>query len=701
MDAKHELQLDTPVQYVKGVGPHLAKVLERRSIFKVRDLVEWYPRAYEDRRAARSISSLNEGDIVSVRARVLRVGSHTLGRSSRRIHDVVIQDDSGRIHCKFFRIPYKGYFDRLEPGKPVRVVGKVTLYRGVKEFHHPEILDLDDSDEEAIHDALVPLYTETEGLNSKRLSKILLNALGSLQKTLTEPLPAWLLEKHQLPPRGTALLRIHEPPGDAGRDFVEMTSPYHRRIIFEEFFWLELTLLLRQSQFRRESAVPIPRNLKKVEELRASLPFELTGAQWRSFEEISRDLSEPHPMHRLVQGDVGSGKTLVAWMSVVLAASGGFQSALMVPTEILAEQHFAGAKRLLEPLGLRVAFLTGSTPQKEKQAIHAGLLEGVIDLVIGTHALIEEDVQFHNLNLVIIDEQHRFGVHQRNRLKQKGGYPHFLVMTATPIPRTLAMTVYGDLEISLIDEMPKGRSPITTRVVYESKRDLVWTYLAEQVAKGRQAYVIYPLVEESEKLDLKDAVSAFENLKTRFPQIRWGLLHGRMKAAEKEEIMNQFRRNEVQVLVSTTVIEVGVDVPNATLMIIEHSERFGLSQLHQLRGRVGRGVHRSTCVLMLGYAVSEEARQRVEIMARTQNGFEIAEEDLKMRGPGEFLGTRQSGLPGFKMASIIRDLDLLLEAREAAKEVLRRDPELALPMSTGLRQELGKASGAASLAGVG
>ena len=487
----------------------------------------------------------------------------------------------------------------------------------------------------------------------------------------------------------------------AGSEFIEEKSVYHRRVIFEEFFWLELYLAAKKTGVKKEGAPSFAPKLDLVEKLRKNLPFQLTGAQERAFKEVVKDLEKPHPMHRLVQGDVGSGKTLVALMASLIAVENKFQAAIMVPTEILAEQHDQNARKFLEPLGITVGLLTGSMKSSERHQTYEMLKSGMIQVVVGTHALIQEAVEFANLGLVIIDEQHRFGVHQRSQLKQKGVSPHFLVMTATPIPRTLAMTVYGDLDVSVIDELPPGRSPIQTRVTYESKRPQVIKFLGDQLAKGRQAYVVYPLVEESEKIDLKNAVTECERLKAELPDRQIGLLHGKMKPEEKDEVMSKFRKGEYHVLVSTTVIEVGVDVPNANLMIIEHAERFGLSQLHQLRGRVGRGQHKSFCVLVLGHAVSEESRTRCEIMESTTDGFKIAEEDLKIRGPGEFLGARQSGLAGFKMANLVRDVKILQEARDAAFEVLEKDPELDRGEHSNLRAELVRSHGSTALASVG
>jgi ATP-dependent DNA helicase RecG len=632
-----------------------------------------------------------------------------MGASKRKIYDVTVSDTTGKVHCKFFRVPYRGYFERFQPGQKIRVVGKVGEYRGQIEFNHPDLQE-DAEQEEA--DVILPIYEETDGLSTRQLSKIIKFCLQEIKdspevmreksprlspdqpvfrsahyapKTAALPppldkIPVSVKYAYQLPDRYESLCNIHDPPKTSDelvlQQFVEQKSPHHRRIIFEEFFWLELVLAAKRSGFKKEPAFAFKKDFSLVEKLQAQLPFSLTNAQKKAFVEIANDLSRPSPMHRLVQGDVGSGKTLVALMAALLAKQNGFQSSIMVPTEILAEQHFQNSKKWLEPLGVTVGLLTGSMKQSERNQTNLLLESGAIDLCVGTHALIQDTVNFKNLGLVIIDEQHRFGVHQRAALKQKGLSPHFLVMTATPIPRTLAMTVYGDLDVSVIDELPFGRSPIQTRVTYENKRPQVLQFMLEQLKKGRQAYVVYPLVEESEKIDLKDAQSNFEIIQAQFPDFKVGLLHGKMKSAEKEEVMKIFRAGQIQILVSTTVIEVGVDVPNANLMLIEHTERFGLSQLHQLRGRVGRGEHKSFCILMLGHAVSDESRERASIMEKTTDGFKIAEADLELRGPGEFMGTRQSGLPGFKMANLVRDVKILQEARQAAFQILERDPGL-------------------------
>jgi len=768
------LKLDTPVQFIKGVGPKLGEVLQKKGVSTVQDLFEWYPRAYEDRREARNIASLIPDETVSLKAEVLNVSSFTMGKSTRKIYDVTLRDGSGKIHCKFFRVPYRGYFERFQPGQVVRVIGKVTHYRGQIEFHHPDIQDTKaeadaentqadpNADPGSSGDQLIPIYPESEGLSNRQIRKLVQTTLAEIKvlsmaelsgglaapKTnryggavafggpgtgpklgrsalggrlptsvrsrreaklpmasdappLIEKLPPWLRDKYQLVGRFEALENVHIPPKDAGVEFIDSTSKFHRRIIFEEFFWLELYLAARKVGIKREGAPAFASKLGLIDQLKKKLPFTLTGAQQRSFDDILRDVTQPHPMHRLIQGDVGSGKTLVALMASLVAIENHFQAAIMVPTEILAEQHDQNARKFLEPLGIKVGLLTGSMKQSERNQTYEALKNGSIQVCVGTHALIQEAVEFANLGLVIIDEQHRFGVHQRSQLKQKGVSPHFLVMTATPIPRTLAMTVYGDLDVSVIDELPPGRSPIQTRVTYDSKRPQVMKFLGEQIAKGRQAYVVYPLVEESEKIDLKNAVSECERIKTEMPNVNVGLLHGKMKSDEKDAVMREFRNGLIQVLVSTTVIEVGVDVPNANMMIIEHAERFGLSQMHQLRGRVGRGEHKSFCILVMGHAVSDDSRARCEIMEKTSDGFKIAEADLEIRGPGEFLGSRQSGLSGFKMANLIRDIKILQEARAAAFEAFARDPHLMASENEQLRAELLRTHGATTLASVG
>lgn len=682
--------VDTPVQYVKGVGPKLALMLKKKGIETIRDLLEFYPRAYEDRRAARSIASLQEGDYVALRAEVFRVAAIPMGKTGRKIYDITIRDGTGQIHCKFFRIPYRGYFDKFTPGMAVRIVGKVLLYRHQLEFHHPELHEWTEIEEK---DELLPIYSETEGFSSKKFQTIIRSALESLElpKNLSLDLekdPEWLRKKYNLAPYAESIYRIHVPESGQGQKYLERQTPYHRRLIFDEFFLLELILASRKKGTQTLEAPPIlpARDLEK--KFLKSLPFELTDAQKRVIAEIQNDMALQRPMNRMVQGDVGSGKTMVALVTALSALAAGYQVALMAPTEILAQQHALNAEKFLSPLGIRVGLLSGQLKGKEKIEILEKLRSGNLQLIVGTHALIQEGVDFAKLGYVVVDEQHRFGVEQRSLLRRKGTSPHFLLMTATPIPRSLAMTIYGDLDISAINELPQGRQAIVTRATYQSKRPQVLQFLTEQLDQGRQAYIVFPLVEESEKIDLKSATNEFEKLQHELPKYRLGLLHGKMKPDEKDQIMESFRRHKIDILVSTTVIEVGVDVPNANIMWVEHAERFGLSQLHQLRGRVGRGAYKSYCVLMMGYAVSAEAQDRVRFLETTNDGFKISEYDLEIRGPGEFLGVRQSGMPGFKMANLVRDLAILEEARQAAFELLDRDPKLAQKQHERLRESM-------------
>ncbi len=691
------LRYNTEIQFLKGVGPKLGDVLYKKGIKTVADLLHYYPRAYEDKRAVKNISSLEEGQIVSLRARVFSVKSVPLGKTRRKMHEVILEDGTGRVHCKYFRSPYRGYFSRLQKDLWVTVSGKVINYRGNIEFNHPDIhLTTEEIESE---DKVVPLYSETDGLKQVKVRTLLAKAFEQLtDKSLKEEFggipefyPSWILSQYKLMGLEKALLEIHDPKPDDIKKLFDFEAESQRRLIFDEFFWLELHLAMQKMGVTKEKALALNKPAPRVDDLIKSLPFTLTGAQKKSYSEIAEDLKQGYPMHRMVQGDVGCGKTLVALLSATYAADNGMQSCIMVPTEILAEQHYQNAKKLLEPLGIRVALLTAKLKTAEKEAILEALRAGKIDFCVGTHALIQSNVEFQSLGLVIIDEQHRFGVGQRNALKQKAWSPHFLVMTATPIPRTLAMTVYGDLDISVIDEMPPGRQEIVTRATKDNKRPQVFGFMADQVKAGRQAYIVYPLVAESEKIDLKNATEEFEKLKSQYPDVRFALLHGKMKSEEKESIMDDFRAHKADVLVSTTVIEVGVDVPNANMMIIEHAERFGLAQLHQLRGRVGRGSHKSYCVLIQGYAVSEVGKHRAQIMEKYSDGFKIAEADLEIRGPGEFMGTRQSGLQSFKMAHLVRDIKILQQAREAAFGIIRKDPTLRLPENIHLKETLEEA----------
>lgn len=687
-----KLTLQTPVQYIKGVGPKLSDILAKRDIKTVLDLLENYPRTYEDRRSGIKINQLQPEQLVSLKAQILKVQAIPMGNTHRKIYDITLKDATGVIHCKFFRVPYKGYFERFKPFQDIRVVGKAIDYRGKIEFHHPDLRDIDP--EEELQDEIIPIYIEMDGISSFKWQKIIETVFAELLKDPEfisfDKLPLAVRKKNLLLGFYEAIKRIHQPPKAEFDFFLQNKSESHRRLIFEEFFFLEVFLAFKKLGIQKENALPMSQQDEIKDKVIQSLPFTLTQGQSTALNEIQSDFLTGHPMHRLLQGDVGCGKTLVAFLAACMVTGNQLQTCLMVPTEILAEQHFKNAQKYLTEAGVKSAILTGKTKNSERNDILDRLAQGQIDLLIGTHALIEDDVVFKSLAFVIIDEQHRFGVNQRTKLKKKGVAPHFLVMTATPIPRTLAMTAFGDLDISIINELPPGRSPIQTRVAFQNKRPQALEFLKEQVKKGRQGYMVFPLVEESEKIDLKNATEEYEKLKLEYPDIRWALLHGKMKSAEKEEIMNDFRSHKYDVLVSTTVIEVGVDVPNANIMMIEHSERFGLSQLHQLRGRVGRGEHKSFCILLMGYAVSPESKERVTFMETTNDGFKLAEFDLELRGPGEFLGTKQSGVIGFKIADIVKNQDILLQARQSAFDVLAMDPELVLPENKYIKEYVSK-----------
>ncbi|MGI9548909.1 MAG: ATP-dependent DNA helicase RecG [Bdellovibrionales bacterium] len=682
MPEKNYLKLETPLQYVKGVGPKLAHCFKTRDLNTVGDVIYFLPRAYRDNRRVSSISEIQPGRSSVLISSILKKNIIPLKARHKKIYEILIGDETGKISCKFFRSPYKGWFNSLLEGETVEVRGVASLYRNQLQFHHPEIFPIDKkATQNQEEDLLIPLYPEIESVSQNKIRSILKNIFENLDtsETKIEWLPLWLREKYQLIDKFKALKGLHFPEKNQEEAYLDCKTNHHRRLIFDEFFELQLYLALKKEGWKEGISPEISADLNLVKEMKKKLPFELTKAQQRVLEDILSDLKSRHPMHRLIQGDVGCGKTVVALMAALSCAKAGYQTAFMVPTEILAEQHYNNARTFLEPFGIKVEKLTGKMKANEKRNVNAVLNSGSCSVCIGTHALIQENVQFHNLGLVIIDEQHRFGSHQRALLKAKGNHPHFLVMTATPIPRTLSLAFYGDLETSIIDELPQGRQAIVTRRVFSNKRLEVFNFLKDQIQKGHQAYVIYPLVEESEKLDLKNVMDQYEKLKDYYKDLKWGILTGRMSSEEKLHAMNQFKNKEIDVLVSTTVIEVGIDIPNATVMVIEHSERFGLSQMHQLRGRVGRGSEKSYCILVLGEKFSKEAKQRAEIMMNTSDGFQIAEKDLELRGPGEFLGHRQSGLPTFKMAHLKRDQDILSLAKKAAFDLISRDPKLENP----------------------
>ncbi|HSU87948.1 MAG TPA: ATP-dependent DNA helicase RecG, partial [Terriglobia bacterium] len=637
------LRLDSDVQYVKGVGPRRSTLLASRGIRTVQDLLLHIPKSYQDRANFVPLSSLRIGQDAAIHARVYR--SRVIQTRTRgRILDVILTDGSSFAHAKWF---HGGYLPTREfsAGREVVLFGRVDVdrYESKFVFFNPEFELLDEGDESNSLDIgrYVPIYEEVAGITSRQLRHIIAAALADLSKDVPDPLPDEILNAHAFPELRTCLAHVHFPEQqDDLAKLNQRQSPYHRRLIFEEFFLLELVFALRRAQGRSLSGVRFETSERVRQQVKTILPFHPTGAQKRVLKEIVDDTKAAYPMIRLLQGDVGSGKTIVALEAIVIAVSNGYQAALMAPTEILAEQHFLNAKRILAPLNYRIGVVRRGIKKAERQELLEKIAAGEIDVVIGTHALIEEHTVFRKLGLVIIDEQHRFGVIQRLQLMAKGENPNTLVMTATPIPRTLAMAIYGDLDLSVIDEMPPGRSPIRTIHAFERDADRIYQMIAKELDQGRQAYVVYPVIEDSEKVDLKSATEGFKKLSEIFKGRRVALLHGRLKSDEKERTMAAFAAGEIDVLVSTTVIEVGVDVANATLMLIEHAERFGLAQLHQLRGRVGRGAHQSLCILKTPNRHNEVARQRIQAMVSSNDGFRLAEVDLQIRGPGEMAGTK-------------------------------------------------------------
>ena len=685
-------RLQTPIQYVKGVGPKLAKLLEKKGIQTVEDGLYFLPRAYEDRRQLKKISELRAGRKETGFGEVMLSGMAFFQNRKKKVFEVLVGDGSGRITLKWFHGNERYLLERFKKGRRLIFSGEVRWFNYQKEIHHPdvEIVEGDVEEDYLNFKRIVPIYSETEGLYQRTLRRLMKNIVDGYSDEMRSPIPAEIVERQDLIGFSEAFRRVHFPPeGESVEKLNQQRSDGHRRIIFDEFFFLELGLALKKRGIALEPGISFKTEGILSQRLLQRLSFELTGAQMRTLSEIVADMENPHPMNRLIQGDVGSGKTIVALLASLRVVECGYQAAIMAPTEVLAEQHYLTIYRWVEPLGVRVALLTSNIKGSEREEIYGRIRSGEIQMVIGTHAVIQEQVAFHRLGLAIIDEQHKFGVVQRGLLKKKGENPDVLVMTATPIPRTLAMTLYGDLDISLIDEMPPGRMPVETKVFPESARSRVYRIVEEEVRKGCQVFIVYPLVEESEKLDLKDATQMAEELQREvFPEFRIGLLHGRMKSDEKEAIMMEFKEKKIDILVATTVIEVGIDIPNASVMVVEHAERFGLSQLHQLRGRIGRGQHRSRCILLAQYRSSEEARIRLRAMEETNDGFKIAEQDLELRGPGDFFGIRQSGLPDFRVAHILRDTPILIEARKEAFRLVQEDPNLEKPEHVALKEAL-------------
>jgi ATP-dependent DNA helicase RecG len=671
--------LQTNVQMIKGVGPQRAELLGKRGIHTLEDLLAYLPFRYEDRIHFSQIKDVRPNNIFTLRVRVASGQAVRSMRGRDAIYHLLVQDDTGSLPCKFF---HGGYLEgRLKPGQLLILHGKAEVDRlrpARVEMVNPQFELLSGATPEDSQDStevgrIVPIYEAIGTFGTRSIRRATYAALQKIDAQLPDLLPASIRTRLKFPSRRDAIIYTHFPPAGESIDALnQFRSPAQRRLIFEEFFFYQLSLALNRKIARKQDAIPFHLREDRIREaVKRMLPFKPTAAQKRVLAEIAADLEKPVPMNRLLQGDVGSGKTIVALQAAVIAIENGCQAALMAPTEILAVQHFLSARRILEKTGYKVELLISGLKHAEKTAALERIARGEAQLVVGTHALIEDNVAFARLGFVVIDEQHRFGVLQRKKLMDKAaahGYsPHVLVLTATPIPRTLSLTLYGDLDASVLDELPPGRTPIETRMTSEPHlMSGVWEFLRREVAAGHQGYIVYPVIEES-KLELKAASDEFERLsKQVFPKLKLGLLHGRLSSEEKDAVMQSFRKNETQILVSTTVIEVGVDVPNATVMVIEHAERFGLSQLHQLRGRIGRGAQKSHCILVAPFRMTNDARARLETMVRTANGFEIAETDLQLRGPGEFFGTRQSGEMGFHVANPLRDREFLENARKEA-----------------------------------
>ncbi|MBI5327270.1 MAG: ATP-dependent DNA helicase RecG [Deltaproteobacteria bacterium] len=710
------------ITQVKGIGPKLGAIFKKKGLETVEDVLYWLPIRYEDRRQIKKISLLRIGTKEVASGEIMAMGEVFYGR--RKVFEISMGDGSGFLRLKWFHYRLPLIKKRYKIGQRLVVYGEIGSFGGQKEIIHPDVEIFEKGEEvDSINfNAIVPVYSQIGNMHQKTLRKIIRNIVDDYSSLSVGSVPSDIQKRYGLLELPAAMSEVHTPSKipscpslekGGRRDLNSRDWLPKKSLVFDELFCLEIGLALKKRSVCREDGIAFKvgvnfKSAAMVEKLLSMLPFKLTAAQERVVSEIKMDMSEPHPMNRLIQGDVGSGKTVVAFIASLIAIENNYQSAIMAPTEILAEQHYLNIHRYADVLGIKIALLTSSFAKSEKMGILNHIKAGEADLVIGTHALIQEDVEFKKLGLVIVDEQHRFGVVQRALLKNKGArgkpacaWPHsdrgqgtekeltpdVLVMTATPIPRTLAMTVFGDLDVSVIDELPPGRRPIKTKVFREKEREQVYKIIRGELVKGRQSYIVYPLIEESEELDLRDATKMAEHMKKDiFSEYNIGLLHGRMKPDEKEAVMKAFKAKEINILVSTTVIEVGIDVPNASVMVIEHAERFGLSQLHQLRGRVGRGGYDSFCILLAGRVGSEDTYKRLKVMENTNDGFKIAEEDLNIRGPGDFLGTRQSGLPDFRIANLLTDASILQKARDEAFNLLRNDPDLIKQEHNALKQ---------------
>lgn len=681
--------LQTPIEYLKGVGPQRGELLRKElGIHRYEDLINFYPNRYIDRTRYYKINELNNNPAeVQIIGKIINIKTVEFGKAKKRLVATFV-DETGEMELVWFQ-GHKWIRESLKINVPYVIFGKVTSFNGQYNMAHPE-MELLNEHEQSLRSALQPVYPSTETLTNRGISNRVVNKMMQqlfleTQAKFSETLPQYLLDELKLIPKNAALFNIHFPKSP------ELLTKAQFRLKFEELFFIQLQLitknLVRKHKIKGHPFTVIGENFNNF--YKNHLPFELTNAQKKVLKEIRNDLGSNAQMNRLLQGDVGSGKTIVALMAMLIALDNGFQSCLMAPTEILANQHFNGLTELAKDLNINIKILTGSTKTSERKIIHEELENGSLHILIGTHALLEDKVQFQNLGLAIIDEQHRFGVEQRSKLWKKNEIPpHILVMTATPIPRTLAMSLYGDLDVSVIDELPPGRKPIQTVHRYDSNRLKVWKFIKDEIAKGRQIYIVYPLIQESETMDYKDLMDGYESISRDFPLPNYSIsiVHGKMKPAEKDAEMKRFAEGKTNIMVATTVIEVGVNVPNASVMIIESAERFGLSQLHQLRGRVGRGAEQSYCILMTSHKLSNESKIRLETMCKTNDGFEIAEVDLKLRGPGDIMGKQQSGVLNLQIADLVKDKDILVVARNEAIKLLKKDASMSLPEHQTLKQ---------------
>jgi len=655
----------TSIGHVKGVGPKVIEMFQKRGIHCVEDLFYFCPARYEDRRLVREIGSVREGERATLLGKVVASKEHFSKASRRRLRTALLDDGTGSITLKWFHFIRQYLRTLCRKGSLLLVTGDVRRYGETLEMVHPDVFLVEDENDLGERQGVLPIYPQIEGLKQGTLRRIIREAFDEYGSRVHSSIPSVIEKEAALPGLREAFAALHFPDETILNE--RSQEEFRKRLITEEFFLFQTALLLKGRQMKREKGISVTGGGPLFNLFKGNLSFLLTSAQDRVLEEITLDMKRPQPMNRLLQGDVGCGKTVCAVAAACVALDGGYQVAFMAPTEILAEQQYLTIRRSFEALGLRPVLLRGSMSRQERVPLLKGIEEGTIPIVVGTHALLQNEVRFKNLGFAIIDEQHRFGVLQRKTLMQKGMNPDTLVMTATPIPRSLAMVVFGDLDVSVIDGMPEGRQKIVTRIFNEAGRGKAYKTVAQELRAGRQAFFVYPLVDESDKAELLAATKMASQLKeTVFAQYRIGLLHGRMKAEEKEEIMLSFRQGSIDILVCTTVVEVGIDVPNATVMLVEHAERFGLSQLHQLRGRIGRGSHPSICMLIAGSRQTPAAKRRLKIMEETQDGFRIAEEDMKIRGPGDMFGVRQAGLPKFRMGDIVRNGDLMGRARAMA-----------------------------------